>query len=201
MLVKREAGKNGRCPGKYAKRGRWESATPCIKLKCPTSSFTDLLNAPGNQFSQQSQRDLPCPPPAQKIIRFSAKPNHLKTPPRLTRTRGGSRSSRTRVEMRWTQQRRARIGDRRAGLSCERCVSARTNDASTPPPKLRQTAHGLSNRWRGRCVRRKRVVLASVADAKARGGEIGPTGSGAPSIRGTTVTRGIRRRGELAISR
>jgi len=28
------------------------------------------------------------------------------------------------------------------------------------------------------------------------GGEVGPTGFGAPAIRGATVTRGIRRRGE-----
>jgi nucleoside-diphosphate-sugar epimerase len=35
---------------------------------------------------------------------------------RLTQTRGGSRSSRTRVEMRWTRQRRARKRNRRAGL-------------------------------------------------------------------------------------
>jgi hypothetical protein len=57
-------------------------------------------------------------------------------------------------------------GDRRAGLTCERCVSARTNSASMPLLKLPRAAHGLSKFWRGCCGRRRRVVLASVADAK-----------------------------------
>jgi hypothetical protein len=38
------------------------------------------------------------------------------------------------------------IGDRRAGLSCERAAGARTNGASTPLPKLRWAAHGRSKR-------------------------------------------------------
>ena len=41
----------------------------------------------------------------------------------------------------------------------------------------------------GRCVRRSRVVLASVADAKPCGGDVIPTGFDAPSIRLATVTK------------
>jgi hypothetical protein len=54
--------------------------------------------------------------------------------------------------------------------------------------------------WRGRCVRRRRVVLASVADAK-------PAEMRRPDRAWTnlnplaTVTKGIRRRGERAVSR
>jgi hypothetical protein len=41
----------------------------------------------------------------------------------------------------------------------------------------------------GSCVRRSRVGLASVADAKSAEAMSGPTGSAAPSIRETTVTK------------
>src|SRR5882672_12236158 len=53
----------------------------------------------------------------------------------------------------------------------------------------------------GRCVRQNRVVLTPVAGAKMSGGEVSPTGLDQPPIRFSTVTRGIRRRGEHGISR
>jgi hypothetical protein len=65
----------------------------------------------------------------------------------------------------------------------------RTSDASTLPSRLRQAAHGLSRGGGGSCVRRSRVGLASVADAKSAEAMSGPTGSASPSIRETTVTK------------
>jgi hypothetical protein len=53
----------------------------------------------------------------------------------------------------------------------------------------------------GRCVRQNRVVLTPVAGAKMSGGEVSSTGLDQPPIRFSTVTRGIRRRGEHGISR
>jgi hypothetical protein len=63
-----------------------------------------------------------------------------------SRTRGVSRSSRTRDGMRWTRQRRARDGIAGQASACERSTGGRTNGASTPSPKLRRAAHGRSER-------------------------------------------------------
>jgi hypothetical protein len=58
--------------------------------------------------------------------------------------------------MRWTRQRCARNGIAGRAEACERSANAQDE--------------------RHCCVRRSRVVLASVADAKPRGGAFGPTG-------------------------
>jgi hypothetical protein len=55
-----------------------------------------------------------CPARFAKIFRFRRRANQWFDSARLTQTRGGSRSSRTRVEMRWTRQSRARKCVRRA---------------------------------------------------------------------------------------
>ena len=111
--------------------------------------------------------------------------------------RGVSRSSRTRGWMRWTQRRRARSWSQ-GGFSRERSNVARTTGASGPSPV--RLARCRSEWMWGCCVRRSRVVLASVADVK-------PAEMRRPDRAWTslnplvTVTRGIRRREEHEVSR
>src|SRR5215208_5295660 len=65
--------------------------------------------------AQSDDFDSPCPVLFPKIFPFSFDPNQIYNPRCLVPCRGVSRSSRTRGGMRWTRQRRARIGNRRAG--------------------------------------------------------------------------------------
>ncbi len=65
--------------------------------------------APRKKIRLPHQADLPCPDPSRKIFRLTRRANHLYKLARLTRKRGGSRSSRTCGGMRWTRQRRARV--------------------------------------------------------------------------------------------
>jgi hypothetical protein len=71
----------------------------------------------------------------------------------------------------------------------ERWTVCRTSDASTLSSNFGRP-HTACRGWGGgSCVRRSRVVLASVADAKSAEVMFEPTGSAAPSIRETTVTK------------
>jgi hypothetical protein len=136
--------------------------------------------------------------------KYSACPvgaNQWRISARLTQTRGGSRSSRTRVEMRWTRQRRARNGI--AGQVSP--VSDQPARGRTALQRLRQNfgrrhVAGRGMWWRC-CVRRRRVVLASVADVKSAEVLQNPTGMRRIVNPQATVTTRIRRRGERAISR
>ena len=55
------------------------------------------------EFVEADQSDLPSPVPFEKKFRFAANPNHFHIPRRPVPQRGVSRSSRTRVGMRWTR--------------------------------------------------------------------------------------------------
>ena len=86
------------------------------------------------------------------------------------------------------------IGDRRAGLSCERAAGARTNGASTPWPKLRWAAHGRSKRLAWVASYGEVVWSWHPLLMLNRRRSVGPTGltNLNPLL---TVTRRIRRRG------
>jgi len=79
--------------------------------------------------------------------------------------RGVSRSSRTRGWMRWTQRRRARWWSQ-GGVSRERSSVAQTTGASRAFARISVGTSPIGVLTRGCCVRRSRVVLASVADVK-----------------------------------
>jgi hypothetical protein len=71
----------------------------------------------------------------------------------------------------------------------ERWRVRKTSDASTPLPEL--GGQHMVRRWvgGGRCGRRSRVVLASVADAKSAEVRRAQPGANGPSIREATVTK------------
>jgi hypothetical protein len=157
-----------------------------------TSSFCTSNHAvilPDGQITWRVSKSLVYPL-VQKYFASPRRANQRHNSARLTQTRGGSRSSRTRVEMRWTRQRRreAAIAGR---VSRERSTGAQTNGAKARRSLLAKT---------GCCVRRSRVVLASVADVKLA--EMRRPNRAWTSLNPqATVTRGIRHRGERAISR
>ena len=149
---------------------------------CPPYACTRRAN--------QSSRQKPVQPPSQKIFHFRRRANQFyQLAPSFPGKRGASRSSRTRDGMRWTRQRWRASGVAGQALP----VSDRPARGRTALQRLRQNFGGQHMAGRsvggGRCVRRSRVVLASVADAKPCGGETGPTGSRSPSIRLATVTK------------
>jgi hypothetical protein len=95
--------------------------------------------------SEPRVRTRRCPAPSRKIFRLTRRANQRYRLRRPARERGVSRSSRTRVGMRWTRQRRR--GRWFAGRSFrERTMARRTNGAC--------------------CVRQNRVVPTPVAGAK-----------------------------------
>jgi hypothetical protein len=88
-----------------------------------------------------------CPALPRKIFRFPRRANQrYQLAPSRSEQRGVGHRRERWDGMRWTRQRRARDCDRRAVLR-ERSCSARTNGASTPPPRLRpgctRAAEGL----------------------------------------------------------
>src|SRR6266702_5132759 len=103
--------------------------------------------------------------------------------------------------MRWTRQCRARdvvagriFRERSLCADERRCFPgfAKTSVGVHYPPKhLVKLARGRQNR----------VVLAPVAGVKSAEVFVSPTGSGKTANSSTTVTRGIRRRGDHGISR
>jgi hypothetical protein len=66
-----------------------ETVQPAVRL-----DFMPRGKVFSRRFPKHFQRDLPCPLLAEKIFRFPRRANHRLIPSRLTRTRGGSRSSR-----------------------------------------------------------------------------------------------------------
>ena len=71
----------------------------------------------------------------------------------------------------------------------ERATARRRTALQRLRQSLADSTWSAKNSGGGRCVRRSRVVLASVADAKPCGGDVIPTGFDAPSIRLATVTK------------
>ncbi len=145
-------------------------------------------------------------PPVQmgcaKIFRFCCRANHLYQLARLTPPEGRIARRHERGVGCGGRGSVGRAGYCRAGLACERSSSA--------PDERRFNAFiGISagGTWPagsvdgGCCVRRSRVVLASVADVKLAEAKPAQPGADTPSIRSATVTKGIRRRGEREVSR
>jgi hypothetical protein len=140
----------------------------CEGNRCPTGK------------SEPRVRTRQCPAPSRKIFRLTRRANQRYRSRRLTRERGVSRSSRTRVGMRWTRQRRARKACSQGGLAVSEQQARRTNGVC--------------------CVRQNRVVPTPVAGAKLSvAASIRPDRSAIKPA--ATVTRRIRRRGEHGISR
>ena len=102
--------------------------------------------------------------------------------------------------MRWTRQRRARRHVRRAVFR-ERSTACRRTalNASAKTSAGRQWLVGWVGE--GSCVRQKRVVLAPVAGVKSAEVFASPTGSCKTVNSSMTEAKGIRLRGERAISR
>src|SRR6266566_5068502 len=101
---------------------------------------------------------MACPALFAKIFPFAADPNQLHIQTVSSRSRGVSRSSRTRGGMRWTRQRQALSGDGRAGRKARELTNGTQTDGAV-------ARRSLWLRWvRGR---RSRVVLAPVAGVKS----------------------------------
>src|SRR4051794_39442460 len=85
----------------------------CTKLQLFEIQVPVVVNPPSSRISNKC--DLPdttgkspksCPAPREKIFPLRRRANHFYNSARLTRHEGRWPSSRTRVEMRWTRQRR-----------------------------------------------------------------------------------------------
>jgi hypothetical protein len=142
-----------------------------------------------------------CPALPRKIFRFPRRANHLyKLAPSRSEKRGVGHRHERWDGMRWTRQRRARDCGRRAVLR-ERSCSARTNGASTPPPRLRPAARGRFRDWWRLLRTAKPCGPGTRCWCQAGGGCSNPTGFRSTVNSLATVTRRIRRRGEHGISR
>jgi hypothetical protein len=141
--------------------------TTCISPKCPTSSFLNALPAAHRvQIPKRFQRDLACPVLACKISRYACRANHLyKLAP--SHPKEGRLAIVTNA--RWDAV-DAAASARLAIAGQVSPVSERSARGRTALQRLRQNLGGrhMAGRsvWRGGCVRRSRVVLASVADVK-----------------------------------
>jgi hypothetical protein len=148
------------------------------------------------RFSPTGKSLKICPALSQKIFRFRRRANQrYQLAPSHPDKRGVSRSSRTRGGMRWTRQRRARL--RSQGGFRERSCSARTNGASTPPPKLRPAARGRLRDWWRLLRTAKPCGPGTRCWCQAGGGCSNPTGFRSAVNLSATVTRRIRRRGGI----
>src|SRR5882757_7364106 len=92
--------------------------------------------------------------------------------------------------MRWTRQRWRAMTIAGRVLARERKARAKTNGASTPSPHVgRPHTAARTCVEEGRCGRRSRVVLASVADVKPAEVLSAQPGLDKPLIRSVTVTK------------
>jgi len=129
--------------------------------------------------SEPRVRTRRCPAPSRKIFRLTRRANQRYRLRRPARERGVSRSSRTRVGMRWTRQRQARTASQGRSPVSEQPARGRT--ALVAYGKTVWSRHPLlvpSCRWRRRSDRIDEAIKPAA-----------------------TVTRRIRRRGEHGISR
>jgi hypothetical protein len=143
-----------------------------------------------------------CPAPFQKIFRWSRRANQRYRSRRPARERGVSRSSRTRVGMRWTRQRRARQVCSQGGIAVSEQRRAGRTALLPNSPKLRRkgTRPGEAC-WRrrvayGKTVWSRHPLLVSSCRWRHRSDRIDEAIKPA-----ATVTKRIRRRGERGISR
>ena len=156
--------------------------------------------APARFSATASRRFAPSSLIGKKIPVFDHPKSNLQTAPSRPE-RGAYRDRHVRrAGMRWTRQRRARDCDRRAVLR-ERSCSARTNGASTPPPRLRFAARGRFRDWWRLLRTAKPCGPGTRCWCQAGGGSSNPTGFRSAVNSLATVTRRIRRRGERGISR
>ena len=157
-----------------------------LRFAHPTALPTIAKHAaPKNEFHQPIQRDLGRPDCAAKIFRFSFPPNqfHLRAIP--PHRRGAYASSRyVECGLRWTRGARAREA-LQGGLKL--CLGAVSDRSAQDERRSSRTAKACGSGTRGWC--------------QAGGGCSNPTGFDQPSIRAATEAKGIRLRGERAISR
>jgi len=160
------------------------------------SAFAHLQILPVGQITQNlsspSSKNIPLSPSGK---------SSLQARPIPFRKEGRWPSSRT---LGWdavdARQRRARDCDRGAVLR-ERSCSARTNGASTPPPRLWPAARGRFRDWWRLLRTAKPCGPGTRCWCQAGGGCSNPTGFRSTVNSLATVTRRIRRRGEHGISR
>jgi hypothetical protein len=141
-------------------------------------------NLPDGQITKS------CPSLFPKIFPFRRRANQNYKRRRPVPRRGVGHRHERWDGMRWTRQRRAREviagrvdpRERSAGAQDERRFNAfaKTSAGCTWP---------AGACWQGRCVRRSRVVLASVADVKFAEVFPSPTGRGKTANSQTTVTK------------
>ena len=143
----------------------------------------------GTRRANQSSRQKPVQPSREKYFAFAVGQISSTSSPRPFPARGALRG---RHERGMGCGGRGSVGAKRSSQGGFP-VSDRPARRRTALQRLRQDFGWQHMAGRsvggGRCVRRSRVVLASVADAKPCGGETGPTGSRSPSIRLATVTK------------
>jgi hypothetical protein len=140
--------------------------------------------ARAGEFLERVQSDLGRPVPSTKICLFPAPPNHRYTRRHPVPLKGAFR-------------------DRHGRRARDAVDAAASGVRMGPQGGLIPVSGRPSRRTNGACGgRRSRVVLASVADAKSRGVLRTPNRAFRKTlIRGMTVAKGIRHRGERAISR
>ena len=133
---------------------------------CP--NFRHCSDAPRDDFPVTVQRDLPCPVFAEKIFRLRRRANQKYNRRRLIPSRGDVGHRHERWDgMRWTRQRRARLG-LQGGSSVSDCSAS--DERRLSPAKPLDAPKSDFGRRRlaktGGCVRQNCVVLAPVAGVK-----------------------------------
>jgi hypothetical protein len=161
------------------------------------SAFAHLdLARRANQLSRENL----VYPPRKKYFAFAVGQISATSSRHPTPTRGAFRDRHERGEGCGGRGSVGRDCDRRAVFR-ERSCSARTNGASTPPPKLRPAARGRLRDWWRLLRTAKPCGPGTRCWCQAGGGFSNPTGFRSAVNSPATVTRRIRRRGERGISR
>ncbi len=82
-----------------------QTVLQAVKGECFASRASEILRHELRQNNPPGKSPKTCPAPLRKIFRLTLRANQFFNSARLIRMRGGSRSSRTRGGMRWTQWR------------------------------------------------------------------------------------------------
>ena len=125
------------------------------------------LNCPARsaEFLEPNQSDPTGPASSEKTFRCRRRANHRYPFGHPPRQEGRIAIVTDAGWMRWTQRRRARWWSQ-GGVSRERSSVAQTTGASRAFARISVGTSPIGVLTRGCCVRRSRVVLASVADVK-----------------------------------